>query len=547
MLDDVIFLRSNKTGDFLLYSQDDRVERVRYFSVFAAIILISLTLKIIFEGKLSFWLDEGYTAWFANLSFYDIWFWLPEIESHPPLYYTLVKLWGLFEEDSTALWHRSLSIFISILLVFSSYLSTRNVARYLKRDQNGPALFNSILICFSPVIFWYSIEARPYILLFLAYSIAILGVISIFSNGKEIPLKSCALFVFGAILTNWSHHLGGLFTAALFLSLIAHWAIDRKFERRFLYTLLICTMIIVAFSFPLIIQILHQIAYWEASSWVSEPTITSFIQIMRRVFGFGFADKYMDTAFGEYSLIQTGRLALGLCIGAISFVIMLYGLMKLVHDKSVSLACFFLLSCFAVPVISVLASFFGPNIFLERTLLPGLIPYFMILSISIEYINKAALRNAIKGLYIVVLALGLFATIREGEKEPWKEIMAQLSAQIENNDIILMMPNDLYLPASLYIEDPDLAAQIESVPAKYPAVTASDFYPDGFPAVPGIRPEDAATIKSLFEGKERVYLITRQEDLFDPNGITRKILDEQYNLASEEVWNNIHLDRFDRK
>ncbi|MDF2366673.1 hypothetical protein [Sneathiella sp.] len=529
-----------------MYNQKDRAKYIWQYTVLAAVILISLSLKIINENALPYWLDEGYTAWFAKLSFHDIWFWLPEVEAHPPLYYSLVKLWGLIETDETGLWHRSLSIFISLLLVFSSYFSTKNTAIYLHREGNNAALFNSILICFSPVLVWYSIEARPYILLFLAYSLAIFGLISIFMNEDRATIKDWVIFALGALLTNWSHHLGGIFTAVLFASLTVHWALELKFRKYFFFRLLFCSVVVLALSTPLIVQIVRQIVYWDASSWVAEPTITSFIQIMRRIFGFGYADKLIDAAFGPSAIIHTGRLALGLATAILSFALILFGLYKIIRLKAFSLASFFLLSCFAVPVVSFLISILGPNIFLERTLLPGLIPYFMLLSITIEFIGSRLLRNAIKIFYVVVLILGLIAILRAGEKEPWDDIMAGLAERTRENDIILLMPNDLYLPSSLYVSDPKLAARIESIPAKYPATEYSDFYPDGFPAVPGVRAEDAQVIRDLSVGKDRVFLVTRQYDLFDPDDVTRETLSEHFTSVGEEAWGNIYIERFDR-
>lgn len=529
-----------------MYNQEYRSKRIWHFSLLTVVIVISLSIKIINEDVLPYWLDEGYTAWFANLSFHEIWFWLPEVEAHPPLYYSLVKLWGMIEADETGLWHRSLSIFISLLLVVSSYFSTRVTATYLNREGDSAALFNSILICFSPVLVWYSIEARPYILLFFTYSLAIFGLISILLDDDGGTIKGWVIFALGALLTNWSHHLGGIFTAVLFLSLTVHWALQLKFRKDFFYKLLLCFIVVLTLSIPLIIQIVQQIVYWDASSWVAEPTLISFVQIMRRIFGFGYADKLIDTAFGPSAIIHTGRLALGLATAILSFALILYGFYKIIQLNAFSLASFFLLSCFAVPVVSFLISILGPNIFLERTLLPGLIPYFMLLSIAIEFIERRWLRSTIKIFYVVVLVLGLTAILQAGEKEPWDDIMADLAEQIRENDIVLMMPNDLYLPSSLYVSDPELAARIVSIPAKYPAVKYSDFYPDGFPAVPGFRAEDAQVVRDLIVGKDRVFLVTRQYDLFDPDDITRETLGEHFTSVGEKAWGNIYIEQFDR-
>src|SRR5690606_30000208 len=107
----------------------------RHFTLLLLLVSMALVFRIAHQETLSYWLDEGYTAWFADLSLRDIWFWLPSIEAHPPLYYSLVKLWGLVAGDASNLWHRSLSIVISLLLVVSGYFTTRKAARLL--GQNG--------------------------------------------------------------------------------------------------------------------------------------------------------------------------------------------------------------------------------------------------------------------------------------------------------------------------------------------------------------------------------------------------------------------------
>ena len=125
--------------------------------------------------------------------------------------------------------------------------------------------------------------------------------------------------------------------------------------------------------------------------------------------------------------------------------------------------------------------------------------------------------------------------------------MTSLADEIGENDVLLLLPNDLYLPARLYVTDPAFAGRIRSVPVAYPAVDYSDFYPDGFPAVPGVRPVDADAIRALFTGKDNVFLITRLEHLFDPHEVTRTLLRSEYDEVEGESWGDIYLDRFRRR
>src|SRR5690606_9098520 len=227
-------------------------------------------------------------------------------------------------------------------------------------------------------------------------------------------------------------------------------------------------------------------------------------------------------------IIHAVRVGVGLFTGLLSIALALYGLFRMMQARRYSFLAFFHLACFGLPTLATAISFIGPNIFIERILVPGLIPFCMLLALALGYLDNRALRIAIKGFYILFLSAGVYATFKAGEKEPWDKIVSHLSAEVGENDVVLLLPNDLYLPARLYVTDPHLAARIKSVPAPYPAVGYSDFYPDGFPAVPGIRPEDAEAVRALIDGKARVFLVTRLERLFDPLHVTRTLLDADY-------------------
>ena len=519
----------------------------RHFTLLLLLVSMALVFRIAHQETLSYWLDEGYTAWFADLSLRDIWFWLPSIEAHPPLYYSLVKLWGLVAGDASNLWHRSLSIVISLLLVVSGYFTTRKAARLLGQNGERAALFNSFLLCFTPVIVWYSLEARPYILMYLAYSLALLGIMYIYADSSGRKLKGWVLFSIGAALTNWSHHLGGLFSAMLYCALALHWMIDRRFDASFLLRLIGSALLVFLVSIPLALQIYRQLSLWSTSSWVAEPSLMNVAFALRRVMGFGFSDRYVDLAFGNLAIIHAVRVGVGLFTGLLSIALALYGFYRMMRARRYSFVAFFLLACFGMPILTIAISIIGPNIFIERILVPGLIPFCMLLALALGYLDNRALRIAIKGFYILFLSAGVYATFKAGEKEPWDKIVSHLSAEVGENDVVLLLPNDLYLPARLYVTDPHLAARIKSVPAPYPAVGYSDFYPDGFPAVPGIRPEDAEAVRALIDGKARVFLVTRLERLFDPLHVTRTLLEADYIEISGQEWGDIQLDVFERR
>ena len=146
----------------------------RYFTLLLVTLFMgSILLKIYFVDNLSLWVDEAYTVWFTKREWYELWFWVPTFESHPPFYYSLMKIWGSVFGGMDGISYRYASIFLSSGLLYFSYLTLKKLIEYLDLEKNSTYLVSSLLFLFSPFLFWYSLEARPYILFCLCYSVAI--------------------------------------------------------------------------------------------------------------------------------------------------------------------------------------------------------------------------------------------------------------------------------------------------------------------------------------------------------------------------------------
>ena len=127
----------------------------------AALLLLSMALRLYRLDAQSFWYDEGNSARIAERSAQLI------IEGaagdiHPPLYYLLLSAWRAVAGESEAAL-RGLSVLCGVLLVLFTYL--------LGRDMLNPrvGLIAAALAAISPFAIYYSQEARMYVMLaFLA-------------------------------------------------------------------------------------------------------------------------------------------------------------------------------------------------------------------------------------------------------------------------------------------------------------------------------------------------------------------------------------------
>lgn len=511
--------------------RDNRLSKGFCF-ILLMLFLTSLFLKVIFSDNLSLWLDEAYTVWFTKRTWFELWFWVPEFESHPPLYYSLMKMWGSAFGELNGIYYRYASIFLSCCLFVVSFFSIKSLKNYLGLESNNSYLASSLLILFSPIIFWYSVEARPYLFFSLSYFVAVYYAMKIIMYpGKN---RYWFFFVIGSFFTNWSHSIGPLFSAALFLALFLN-VIFLESKKKYLINIMVSGVVVGILSIPLVYFIFNQLSQWSVSTWIPEPSFSSFWNAIESFLFPNYFYGYLENRFGIFFSEVSSALVILIISALLSF-----GLFK-VYKKNKSLLLLYVLSVSVVPVVTLFVSYYGPNVFLTRTLVPVLAPYFVLLSISIGFISNKRISFVILLAISLNLSAGIYGKIKWGYKEPWQEITDTLINQNEEGDAILLLPNSLQIPIGIYDSENVLSGIIASLPEEYPAIGVSSFYPAGTPSVPGLTEDDIFIIKRLTEGKSRVLLLTRSEDLFDPDKIAKKFLSTRYVLVGEKRWGGIIL------
>jgi len=131
----------------------------------ALLMLLAAALRFSTLDLQSYWYNEAATALLMKLSLGDMLDRIPRMEGNPPLYYVLAWLWAkVFGTGEAGL--RSLSALLGTALVPAAYA----VAARIADARAGVTL--AALAAFSPLLVWYSQEARPYILLALLAALA---------------------------------------------------------------------------------------------------------------------------------------------------------------------------------------------------------------------------------------------------------------------------------------------------------------------------------------------------------------------------------------
>jgi mannosyltransferase len=135
-----------------------------------ALTLLAALVRLPTLAQQSFWLDEGYTERLVRMSFGGMLQTIPRTESTPPLYYAVAWVWTrLFGFSEFGL--RSMSALAGIATIPVAYALARRLA------GRPAAAVAGLLLAVSPLMVWFSQEARAYALATLLATITVLCVV----------------------------------------------------------------------------------------------------------------------------------------------------------------------------------------------------------------------------------------------------------------------------------------------------------------------------------------------------------------------------------
>ena len=162
----------------------------------AGFVALAALVRLPTLASQSFWYDEAVTSWLLRGSPAQLLHALPRSESTPPLYYLLAWGWvRAFGRDEAGL--RSLSATAGIATVPLAYLAARELA------GRRAGLVAALLVAVSPMLVWYSQEARSYAL-FVCFSTASLWLMA---RARTRPTTGrLVTWAVVAALALWTHY-----------------------------------------------------------------------------------------------------------------------------------------------------------------------------------------------------------------------------------------------------------------------------------------------------------------------------------------------------
>lgn len=495
----------------------------RLIALIALITLLGAALRFWDIGSRALWLDESYSAWFSELGWQSLWFDSPRYETHPPFYYSLLKLWRSVAGDGGGAL-RGLSGLFGIIAIPVAALAAVTLGRLA--ETRRPLVLvaaAAVLMALSPRLILIAQDARPYALLLAAHALALTCWLRLAlsfraytaPDGRLIDWVGLGL---GTLLTLWLHFLGILQDAALFGALLLV-AAPGASRGRWLRLGVTSAAVLLAYL-PCLFMLLGRSGDWS-SGWVAwEPA------------------KFPGALLDLYGLYEQTEIFTPIAARILFALLIAAGLRLIWRAGHRSLAGGLTLLILFPPFSAALISQLGQPVFVPRTLVAVLTPAYLVAAFALA--NMSVRAASISGaLTAAILLVNLTETLARPSLEPWDEVAATLEANVEPGDAIWVYPNDSALPLERALHR---RAPIIAVPAPFPALDARGSRPAGSPAVVAI---DEATARDFAARNAppsgAVWLVVRNAGLFDPRGEVVKGLAQGRKVGPSRHWRDIDL------
>lgn len=474
--------------------------RVTPLRLAAALTLLALGLRLIHLGSRPLWLDEAFSAWFSRQSFHYLWHVLPTYEAHPPLFYSLLKLWLMIAGEGHAAL-RSLSVLVGTATV---PIVMRIALEQERRAATGRPLLRAglagLLTACSPMLMVIDQEPRPYPLLAFAYSLSILGLLQLvreLDNGEPGRWRSWMFLGGSAALTCWCHALGILYGLCLALALLPVWLTPIGNRARLIRGATTGATVALLYL-PCLFLLASRTHDWGANWLRWQPSMLLQLLVLYTV--------------------PVEALTIGTAFAALAMALLI---MRAIGStwRSLGWNCdrLLLLLWLGPPLIAAVISAVFEPVFLARTLSATLIPAYLLIAGALARSDDGRERRLITaGIAIALIPAAILVALRPAD-ERWDLLSTYLSRNVSAKDQVWLYPADSALP--LKQAGGSIAGEIRPIPEPFPTLHFEGPIRAGWPAVVSLTPNQASTFADdpRLARTPVVWLVTRQSSIFDPD------------------------------
>lgn len=408
------------------------------------------------------WLDEAYSAYAAGKGFGFLWHVVPRYETHPPFYYSLLRLWTLLWGDSLAAL-KALGFVCGLATLPAILLAARELGLLLRFDRPRAIwlmLATLTLSAFSLPLVEMSREVRPYPVLILVYALAIFALFRLgrrVRDGLGVGGGAYALYLAALALLLWLHNLGPLYGLALGLALLALIARPTLGRRDWLW--LIAGHALVALCWlPALMILLDQAPTWVSSTWLKfDPE-----RLPAR----------LATLYAVPGRLQEIAAAL----------LALMAVVALLRIRDGWRAALALMALAFIPVaLSIGLSIWIAPIFIMRTMTAVSVPAVLLLATGLAAPRGFWRLPALAALLAIAAQLAMMDldARKRGPMQDWYGAVRWLAPRFRPGDIVYAYPNEGALPFDYAARDLKLALPSRPIPTPVPALGVGGWNPTG--------------------------------------------------------------------
>ena len=484
---------------------------------------LSLGIAIVFGIWLRFdgvfarplWLDEGYSAYIADQSYSFIWHVVPQFETHPPFYYTLLRTWTLVFGDSLVA-RRGIGLLAGLATLPVAASAMREIAGYLSWSQlrtSWAMAIVAVLIALSEQTIEMARLARPYPVLILVYAAALLGLFRtarIAAQEQRLALGPFALYVAMLAAVLWLHNLGLFYGASLGLAMLVLLTSKGVRLRDWLLFVIGHALAGVAYV-PAFLMLLDQSTAWIRQTWLVFDT---------------------STLPWDLSLLMGAPGKPGLAMASLLGMAGIWRLGQVKNGGRIAVAL--LITAFVPTLLSLAVSLLKSPVFLTRTLSGTTIAATLLIALGVASARGIWRWPAGFALLVLMIVSARF-DLHEHRRPPsqdWYGAADWLAAHLRDGDEIWIYPNEGALPLQYAAHDHGHVAVIKAlhpiptpIPARDDGPGAS--YPTGNRAVVRLSYERLRAIAQTPAALTvpRIWLLRLGPDTFDPQNDLPQALD----------------------
>jgi 4-amino-4-deoxy-L-arabinose transferase-like glycosyltransferase len=388
------------------------------------VLVIALVLRLYGLTVSSFWADEGFSAFNAQLP--SAWI----QDAHPPLYYALLSVWT--SVSFSDYWIRLFSVIFGVITVLIIYLCGNDLF-----DRKS-GIWAAVLLAVLSSHVAYSQEARMYTLFAAVYATSIWCVYRLVDRDERYGWPA---YVVLCSLVAYSHALGVIYWFALGLVLFLHLVVMRKLTRKLFYIFTISNVIVALIYLPWAYSFIFIPSGMKSSgaNWISSPSLSMLIEIPFYTFAFFRVPELNDilNRIGIASFVTLPNIVL-----SIPLVLLLSSLFitkKKLAPAGLSISiCVFSL---VIPIFAIFAtSLLYRPILTPKSVLPTAIPLVLLLGAACSSGSRHHwLKTSLISLTLLTFCLGTFYYHRYHYlgKESWREASLYIQENVSETDCVL--------------------------------------------------------------------------------------------------------------